>query len=129
LDEDIEADLVSVFPKKTQNYTVSGLGMSGSPDDLVIERAIALKALIVTADKKFVTEYENHDWRKGKDGRYFWGLIFLSPSSHITRSEQLKMAIKGIEARFDDILTVSATGRVTRKRLDGPRPKQFQRKK
>jgi hypothetical protein len=55
--------------------------MSGSPDELVIEHAIRTKCLIVTADKKFVYDYEHHDWRKGKDGRYFWGLS-LSQAQH-----------------------------------------------
>jgi len=40
-------------------------------------------------------------------------------SNAISKLEQLKRAIKEIDYQFDDILTVSGTGLVTRERLDG----------
>jgi len=46
-------------------------------------------------------------------------LFLLLFSNAISRLEQLKGAIKEIDYQFDDILTVSGTGLVTRERLDG----------
>ena len=123
LDEDVSTELKDVFPKKIQVHTVAALGMSGKEDRLVIEEAIQKKCLIVTANNDFVDFYKNHDWRKGHDGRYFYGLIFLKHSKVLTRSQQLKLAIKEIDPRYDDILTVSASGHVTRQRLGGRDPK------
>jgi len=119
LDEDIPDDLKYLFPKKTQVYTVAGLGLSGMEDRLVIEEAVHKRCLIVTANKDFVPEYRNHDWRKGKDERFFWGLIFLKASKSMTQSDQLKRGIKAINPRYDDIITVSATGHITRERIKG----------
>jgi predicted nuclease of predicted toxin-antitoxin system len=119
LDEDIPDDLKSLFPKKTQVYTVAGLGLSGIEDRLVIEEAVHKKCLIVTANKDFVPEYRDHEWRKGKDGRFFWGLIFLRASKSMTQSDQLKRGIKAINPQYDDIITVSATGHISRERMKG----------
>jgi hypothetical protein len=121
LDEDIPAELKGAFPRKTQVYTVAGLGMSGAEDIAVVETAVLKKCLIVTANKDFVPVNRKHEWRKGHDRRYFWGLIFLKNSTAMSKLEQLKRAIKEIEYQFDDILTVSSVGLVTRERLDGPR--------
>ena len=118
LDEDIPDALRTVFPRKTQVSTVAEIGFSGKEDRLVIEEAVRLKSLIVTADKDFVPAYRKHDWRKGKDGRFFWGLIFLKPSKTLTQSEQLKIAIKAIDRQYDDIITVSATGRIHGERVE-----------
>jgi predicted nuclease of predicted toxin-antitoxin system len=119
LDEDIAAQLEDAFPRKIQVYTVAGLGMSGADDITVVEEAVSKKCLIVTANKDFVPVYRNHPWRKGRDRRYFWGLIFLKNSTAMSKVEQLKRAIKAIDTQFDDILTVSSTGLVSRERLDG----------
>jgi predicted nuclease of predicted toxin-antitoxin system len=119
LDEDIPPELEAAFPRKTQVYTVAGLGMSGAEDIAVIEEAVSKKCLIVTANRDFVPVYRNHEWRTGRDRRYFWGLIFLKNSNTMSKLEQLKRAIKAIDNQFDDILTVSSRGLVTRERLDG----------
>jgi predicted nuclease of predicted toxin-antitoxin system len=119
LDEDIADELKDAFPRKIQVYTVAGLGMSGAEDIAVVEEAVSKKCLIVTANKDFLPVYKNHDWRRGRDRRYFWGLIFLKNSNAISKLEQLRRAIKEIDYQFDDILTVSSTGLVTRERLDG----------
>jgi hypothetical protein len=95
--------------------------MSFQTDLAVTEEAVARKCLIVTANRDFVPVYENHLWRKGKDSRFFWGLIFLGHSTQLTRSEQLRRAIKEVQPKFDDIIFVSSAGNITRKRLDGPR--------
>lgn len=129
LDEDIADQLKGAFPKKIQVYTVAGLGMSGAEDIAVIEEAVSKKCLIVTANKDFIPVYRNHDWRKGRDRRYFWGLIFLKNSNAIGKLEQLKRAIKEIDYQFDDILTVSSTGLVTRQRLGGRDPVPEQQKR
>jgi len=122
LDEDIPAELKTVFANKVQVYTVAGLGKSGAKDPEVIKEAVWKKCLIVTADEKFVPKYRNHDWRKGHDRRYFWGPVFLKHSTTMSKFEQLKLAIKEFDHRYDDILTVSSTGIVSRERLDGRDP-------
>jgi hypothetical protein len=122
LDEDIPPELKRAFPSKVQVYTVAGLGKSGAEDPDVIEEAIWRKCLIVTADEKFAPKYRNHLWRKGRDRRFFWGLVLLKHSTTMRQLDQLKLAIKKVDYKFDDILTVSSTGIVTRERLDGRDP-------
>lgn len=117
LDEDVRFDVKLAFPPKVQVETVAALGLSGKDDIYVIEEAVARKCLIVTANKDFVPEYRNHEWRKGKDGRHFWGLIFLASSSSISQTDQVRRALKEIDRDADDILTVSANGKVSRERL------------
>ena len=125
LDEDVDVQVRAAFPKSLQVYTVAALGISGANDTFVIEEAIARKCLIVTANKDFVDFYKNHEWRKGRDGRFFYGLIFLKSSRTISQLDQLKLAIKEIEHRYDDLLTVYANGTVTRERLGGRDPKRI----
>jgi len=122
LDEDVPVELKGAFPRKTQVYTVAELGMSGAEDITVIEAAVLKKCLIVTANKDFVPVYRKHVWREGRDRRYFWGLIFLKSSSVLSQLEQMKRAIQEIDYQFDDILTVSSTGIVTRERVGGRDP-------
>jgi hypothetical protein len=122
LDEDVRIDVKTAFAAKVQVHTVPSLGISGADDTFVIEEAVARKCLIVTANKDFVPAYRNHEWRKGRDRRYFWGLVFLKHSTTISQLQQLKLAIKEINHEYDDILTVSSGGFVTRERLDGRAP-------
>ncbi len=117
LDEDVRIDVKSAFAKKITVYTVPSLGISGADDTFVIEQAVTKKCLIVTANKDFVPAYTNHEWRKGRDGRHFYGLILLKHSTTMSQLAQLKLAIKQIDHRHDDLLTVSATGEVKRERL------------
>lgn len=129
LDEDVRVDVRTAFPSKIQVHTVASLGISGAEDTFVIGEAIARRCLIVTANKDFVPAYRNHEFRKGRDRRYFWGLIFLKYSTTMSQLEQLKRAVREIDYENDDILTVSSTGIVVRERLDGIDPRQKNPKK
>lgn len=120
LDEDVDVQAKSAFARKVMVYTVGGLGLKGKEDRIIVEEAVERKCVIVTANKDFVPEYKNHEWRKGKDGRYFWGLIFLKHSKAMSQSDRITLAIKQIVPLYDDVLTVSGTGLVTRERLGGP---------
>ena len=122
LDEDVDVSAKHLFPKKVQVYTVPELGLSGKEDRIVIEEGVRKKCLIVTANKDFVPEYRKHEWRKGKDGRFFYGLIFLKESRSLTRIEQLKLAMKKIDYKCDDIITVTASGEIKRERIDEREP-------
>jgi hypothetical protein len=121
LDEDVRADVRAAFPSKVNVATIAELGLSGKHDKDVVEEGIYRKALIVTANKDFVPQYRDHDWRKGKDGRHFWGLIFLAHSTSLSQIEQVRLALKEIDYKSDDILTVSNTGIVTRERIWSPK--------
>ena len=73
LDENLSRDLEKAFAKKIPVYTVADLGLSGAGDPRIIEEAVHKKCLVVTADRKFMDVYRKHEWRKGHDGRYFYG--------------------------------------------------------
>ena len=122
LDENIDPELKAAFGKKIPVYTVSDLDLSGAEDKLVIEAAVHKKCLIVTANYDFVEFYRNHEWRKGRDGRFFYGLIFLRHSTTKTRLQQLKAAIKQIRPDHDDLITVSSAGVVSHEQLEPPEP-------
>jgi len=117
LDEDVRADVKSVFPSKVHVDTIAELGLSGMHDKDVVEQGIARKALIITANKDFVPQYRDHEWRRGKDGRHFWGLIFLVHSTSLSQIEQVRLALKKFNSKCDDILRVSPAGTVTTERL------------
>ena len=119
LDENLSRDLGKAFPKKVPVYTVDDLGLSGADDQRIIEQAVYRKCLIVTADRKFMDTYRNHEWRKGHDGRYFYGLIFLTEDKTTAQLRQLKLAIPRITPENDDLLTVSSAGIVTIEKLGG----------
>lgn len=117
LDEDVRADVKSAFPSSIPVTTVPELGLSGKDDKYVVEEAVTRKSLIVTANKDFLPEYRDHDWRRGKDGRHFWGLIFLAHTASLSQAEQVRRALKEFDPAADDILSVSADGKVDRERL------------
>jgi len=110
-----------VFGNKAYVYKAKDLGVAGKEDPRVIDKAVALKCLIVTVNKDFLEYYRNHASRKGKKGSFFYGLIFLKPSKQLTREKQLKMAVKDMawdESRMhDDLVMVSATGKTKHERL------------
>lgn len=119
LDENLSRDLGKAFPKKVPVYTVDDLGLSGADDQRIIEQAVYKKCLIVTADRKFMDTYRNHEWRKGHDGRYFYGLIFLTEDKTTAQLRQLKLAIPRITPEHDDLVAVSSSGIVTIEKLGG----------
>src|SRR5258708_17909484 len=119
LDENLGANVEKAFSKKVPVYTVTDFGVRRAEDRIVIEKAVAKKCLIVTANKDFVDHYKKHHWRDGRDGRFFYGLIFLKHSTTLTRLQQLKRAAKKINYLHDDLITVSATGAVKCERLCG----------
>jgi hypothetical protein len=119
-----EADLRSCFPPKAHVYTAADFGVRGKEDPAVIDEAIERGCLIITVNRDFVDYYRNHVRRKGKNGMYFYGLIFLKPSKVMTRRDQLQKALKEIaweETRdHDDLVIVSATGKTRHERLCHP---------
>ncbi len=80
--------------------------------------------MIVTVNKDFVDYYRNHALRKGRNGGFFYGLIFLKPSKVMTRRNQFQAALKDIaweETRqHDDIIFVSAEGKTRHERVCHP---------
>jgi hypothetical protein len=122
LDENLSPELRKLFRTKVPVHTVADWGMSGAEDVRVIEEVVLRKCLIVTANWDFVDFYRNHEWRRGKDWRYFYGLIFLKHSNSLTQAEQLKLAIRHITADHDNLLTVSPTGQVTVENLEKRKP-------
>lgn len=123
LDECV-SDLGHVFGAKAHVYTARDLGVTGKEDTRVIEKAFQLKCLIVTVNKDFLDYYYNHPRRKGKNGVYFYGLIFLKSSKQLTREKQLRLALKTMEwddtRQHDDLVRVSATGKTRHERLCHP---------
>ena len=89
--------------------------MRGKEDPTVIDHAVKRGCLIITVNKDFIHYYRNHAFRKGKNGTFFYGLIFLKPSKVVSRQVQLKIALKEIawsETRqHDDLVFVSAEGK------------------
>jgi hypothetical protein len=90
----------------------------------VIDKAIKRGCLIITVNRDFVDYYRNHVRRKGRNGIYFYGLIFLKPSKTRTRHEQLQVALKEIAwedtREHDDLIYVSAEGKTRHERLCHP---------
>jgi hypothetical protein len=106
---------------KVPVHTVEDLGLSGASDEIIIGEAISKKCLIVTHDRKFVDLCRNHEYRKGKDWRYFYGLIFLSESTLTAQLRQLKLAFPKIKPQRDNLVNVSPSGIVTVENLEGKR--------
>src|SRR5215467_12841380 len=104
------SDLGNIFPAKTHVYTAQSLGVTGEEDTRVIDEAVKKKCLIVTVNKDFVDYYRNHPRRKGKNGTFFYGLIFLKQSNQLTRKQQLRRALKRIQWKdtcdHDDLIRV-----------------------
>lgn len=121
LDECIGLELATVFGAKAHVYTANDLGVTGKEDIRVIDAAVAKKCLIVTVNKDFLGYYRKHPHRKGT---FFYGLIFLRPSRTLTRSQQLRKALKEVawaETRdHDDLIVVAADGTTTHERLCHP---------
>ena len=118
LDENLNRDLGKAFAKKIPIYTVDDLDLSGASDQRIIEQAVYKKCLIITNDRKFMDTYRNLDWRRGKDWRYFYGLIFLTESTTTPQLRQLKLAIPKIKPERDNLITVTASGIVTVENLE-----------
>ena len=97
LDECCSQDLRDCFPAKSHVYVAKDLGVSGKEDTRVIDGAITKGCFIVTVNKDFLGYYRDHPLRKGKSGKYFYGLMFLKPSKSLTKKEQLKRALKSLE--------------------------------
>jgi len=114
-------ELGSVFGPKAHVYTAKDLGVMGKEDTSVIDKAFKKKCLIVTVNKDFVAYYRNHPRRKGKNGTFFYGLIFLKNSRQLTRRKQLKIALAHTDwddtRQHDDLIRVSAEGRTRHERL------------
>ncbi len=84
-----DPNLRRVFAPKDHVFTAEDFGIRGKKDPKVIDAAVKEKCTIVTVNKDFVDYYRSHPMRKGKWGKYGYGLIFLKPSKQLTREEQL----------------------------------------
>jgi hypothetical protein len=119
-----EDDLKDCFPSKAHVYRAKDFGVQGREDPTVIDHAIRRGCLIITVNKDFIDYYRNHVYRKGENGTFFYGLIFLKPSRTMSRHAQLKAALREIawaETRqHDDLVFVSADGRTKHQRLCHP---------
>jgi hypothetical protein len=104
-----------VFGPKDHVFTAEDFGIRGKKDPKVIDAAVEKKCTIVTVNKDFVDYYRDHPMRKGRWGKYGYGLIFLKPSKQLTREEQLRRGIFALEWEdtrdHDDLVWVSADGR------------------
>jgi hypothetical protein len=123
-------ELGHLFGNKAHVYSARDLGVTGKEDIRVIDGAVAKKCLIVTVNKDFLDYYRNHPRRHGT---FFYGLIFLRPSKTLSRSQQLKKALRETvwsETRdHDDLITVYADGRSFHERLCHPEcAKEFARR-
>jgi hypothetical protein len=114
-------ELRSVFRSKAHVYTAADLGVTGIEDTRVIDKAFEKKCMIVTVNVDFLDYYRNHPSRKGKNGTYFYGLIFLKHSNQIPRRRQLEMALRDIAwndtRQHDDLIHVAGDGRTRHERL------------
>jgi hypothetical protein len=114
-------DLRVVFGRKAHVYTAAELGVLGKKDIEVINKAVTLGCLIVTVNKDFVDYYRNHPRRKGRKGTFFFGLIYLMPTSQMPRTKQLRLAVENMEWKdsrmHDDLIIVAADGRTKHQRL------------
>jgi hypothetical protein len=119
-----EDSLKACFPGKAHVYVAADFGVRGKEDPTVIDQAIKRGCLIITVNKDFVDYYRNHVRRRGRNGMYFYGLIFLKPSKTKTRREQLQVALKEIAwadtREHDDLVYVSAEGKTRHERLCHP---------
>ena len=119
-----EDDLKDCFPAKAHVYKAGDFGVRGKEDPTVIDHAIKRGCLIITVNKDFIDYYRNHPLRKGRNGTFFYGLIFLKPSNIMSRQAQLKSALKEIawtETReHDDLIFVSAECKTRHQRLCHP---------
>jgi hypothetical protein len=119
--DECNSDLAHVFGPKDHVYTARDFGISGKKDPRAIDAAVKRKCLIVTVNKDFLDYYRDHPMRKGKWGKYGYGLIFLKPSKQLTREQQLRIAVRSLEwddtREHDDLVWVSADGRTRLARL------------
>jgi len=119
--DECNSDLGHVFGTKDHVYTAKDFGISGKEDPRAIDAAVKRKCSIVTVNRDFLDFYRDHPMRKGKWGKYGYGLIFLKPSKQLTRDEQLRRGIRALEwddtREHDDLVWVSADGRTRLERL------------
>jgi hypothetical protein len=119
--DECNSDLGSVFARKDHVHTTKDFGISGKEDTRAIDEAVRRKCTIVTVNKDFVQYYRTHPMRKGKWGKFGYGLIFLKPSQQLTREQQLRVAVRALEWEdtrdHDDLVWVSADGRTRLERL------------
>jgi hypothetical protein len=113
--------LLACSGKKAHVYLAKDLDVRGQEDTRVIDKAVSHKCAIVTVNQDFLEYYRDHPWRRGKNGTFFYGLIFLKPSHRYSRKEQLKLGLQDIAwgetRRHDDIVFVSAAGKTRHERL------------
>jgi len=119
--DECNSELGCVFNQKDHVYTAVDFGIRGKEDPRAIDEAVKRKCTIVTVNRDFVDYYRNHPMRKGKWGKYGYGLIFLKPSQELTREQQLRIAVRALEWEdtrdHDDLVWVSADGRTRLERL------------
>ena len=122
--DECNSDLRRVFGPKDHVHTAVDFGIAGKEDVRVIDEAVRRKCLIVTVNKDLVGYYREHRMRKGRHGIFGYGLIFLKRSSRLTREQQLRLAIRGLEwadtREHDDLVWVSADGKTRLERLCHP---------
>jgi hypothetical protein len=119
--DECNSDLGHVFGPKDHVHTARDFGIAGKEDPRAIDEAVKRKCSIVTVNKDFLRYYRDHPMRKGKWGKYGYGLIFLKPSKQLTRAEQLRRGVRSLEwddtREHDDLVWVSADGRTRLERL------------
>jgi hypothetical protein len=81
--DECNSDLGHVFGPKDHVYTARDFGIAGKEDSRAIDEAVRRKCSIVTVNKDFLHYYRDHPMRKGKWGKYGYGLIFLKPASNL----------------------------------------------
>jgi hypothetical protein len=121
ISDECNSDLRPVFGPKDHVYTAKDFGITGKEDLKAIDAAVQKKCSIVTVNKDFLDYYRDHPMRKGKWGKYGYGLIFLKHSKLLTRGEQLRRGIRALEWKdtrdHDDLVWVSAEGKTRLERL------------
>ena len=119
--DECNSDLGHVFAPKDHVYTAKDFGIAGKDDLKAIDVAVNKKCSIVTVNKDFLDYYRDHPMRKGKWGKYGYGLIFLKRSKLLTRGEQLRRGIRALDWNdtrdHDDLVWVSAEGKTRLERL------------
>ena len=119
LDEDIDPSIADVFGRHAHIHTAGSLGILGKDDTAVISAAIEKCCLIITANQDFLEYYRNHPRRK--QGRFFYGLIFLSEQKGFGQRRQLKIALREFawknNRQFDGLIAVRKDGKVCREIL------------
>jgi hypothetical protein len=73
--DECNSDLGHVFAPKDHVYTAKDFGITGKEDLKAIDAAVKKKCSIVTVNKDFLDYYRDHPMRKGKWGKYGYGLI------------------------------------------------------